>query len=197
MNILIIDNYDSFTYNLVHMLRPLVAELKVVRNDKIEPEACLGFDGLIFSPGPGIPAEAGRLLDIIALCYGKIPMLGICLGHQAIAEYLGGQLRNLSDVFHGIASEIQIDYTDCLFEGLPARITVGRYHSWVAEFENVPEGMQISAQTACGQIMAIEQVVQKSFGVQFHPESILTPEGEHIIKNFLKHINQAIPCETI
>lgn len=186
MKILVIDNYDSFTYNLVYILRQLSSDVDVYRNDKISPEQCLNYDAIILSPGPGIPKDAGKLTSIIAKCAGKVPLLGVCLGHQAIAEYLGGTLRILDKVYHGVQSGISLkSNTYQLFENLSQTFLAGRYHSWdVAPIEN--KNFDITAIADDNSIMAIQNLEQKLFGIQFHPESILTPDGEIIIKNFLR-----------
>lgn len=185
MKILVIDNYDSFTYNLVYILRQESNHVEVIRNDKIAPTACLNYDAIILSPGPGIPSEAGNLMQIIAICAGKVPILGVCLGHQAIAEHLGGKLRMLNDVFHGVQSEVKLSSAGLpLFQGLPSTFLAGRYHSWVIDSSQKGD-FYITATTEDQSIMAIQNEQQGLYGIQFHPESILSPEGDHIIRNFL------------
>jgi anthranilate synthase component 2 len=185
MKILVIDNYDSFTYNLVYILRQESNNVEVYRNDKITPAACLNYDVIVLSPGPGIPENAGNLMQIISTCAGKVPILGICLGHQAIAEYLGGKLRMLSEVYHGVQSEVSLNHSDLLlFEGLPLTFEAGRYHSWDID-ETQGGDFEIIAKTEDNSIMAIQNIQQKLYGIQFHPESILTPDGDVIIRNFL------------
>jgi anthranilate synthase component 2 len=184
MKILVIDNYDSFTYNLVYMLRQEALDIKVYRNDKIEPKECLDYDAIILSPGPGIPKDSGNLSAIIETCAGKVPMLGVCLGHQAIAEYLGGELRMLPQVHHGVQSSITSSNTDSLFNEFTESFLVGRYHSWDVNPEIIAE-FEVTAVAEDSSIMAIQNRENKLFGIQFHPESILTPNGDVIIKSFL------------
>ena len=186
MRLLVLDNYDSFTYNLVHMFRSMNIEHEVYRNDKISPLEALNFDMIILSPGPGIPSEAGNMMQIIRNCAGKIPILGICLGHQAIAEHLGAKLKNMSKVYHGVKSEISIMSTDLIFKGLPEKIEVGRYHSWEVSREGLPENIFITAEDQSGAIMALSAPSLKLFGIQFHPESIMTQYGKLMMQNFIK-----------
>ncbi len=186
MKIVIIDNYDSFTYNLAHLVKALGAEVTVVRNDQFCMEDLKVFDKIILSPGPGIPAEAGLLLDVIRTYAGKKPILGVCLGHQAIGEVFGGKLENLSEVFHGVATEGTQLGNDSLFDGLPRRITMGRYHSWVVSREQFPDCLEITAESDEGQIMALRHRTYDIHGIQFHPESVLTPEGKTIVRNFIR-----------
>lgn len=186
MKIVIIDNYDSFTYNLSHLIKEAGAEVTVYRNDQFELPQLEAFDKIVLSPGPGIPSEAGLLLDVIKTYAGKKPILGVCLGHQAIGEVFGGKLENLSDVFHGVATEGSQLGKDYLFEGLPERLTMGRYHSWVVSTEDFPDCLEITALSDEGQVMALRHKQFDIHGIQFHPESVLTPMGMTIIKNFLK-----------
>jgi anthranilate synthase component 2 len=185
MKIVIIDNYDSFTYNLSHLVKSLGAQVTVYRNDRFEMSQLEQFDKIILSPGPGIPSEAGLLLDVISSYAGRKPMLGVCLGHQAIGEVFGGKLENLSDVFHGVATEGSQAGNDYIFSGLPERIVMGRYHSWVVSKDNFPDCLEITAQSDEGQIMALRHRQYDIHGIQFHPESVLTPDGTVIIKNFI------------
>jgi anthranilate synthase component 2 len=185
MKIVIIDNYDSFTYNLSHLIKELGAEVTVLRNDQFELPQLEAFDKIVLSPGPGIPSEAGLLLDVIRTYAGRKPIFGVCLGHQAIGEVFGGKLTNLSDVFHGVATEGTQLGNDPVFEGLPRRITMGRYHSWVVSKEDFPDVLEITAESDEGQIMALRHREYNIHGIQFHPESVLTPEGSQIIKNWL------------
>ena len=185
MKIVIIDNYDSFTYNLSHLVKELGAEVTVVRNDQFALPELEAYDKIILSPGPGIPSEAGLLLDVIKTYADKKPILGVCLGHQAIGECFGAQLTNLSEVFHGVATEgTQFD-NDPIFAGLPQRITMGRYHSWVVSKDGLPSCLEITAESDEGQIMALRHKEYDIHGIQFHPESVLTPEGRKIISNFI------------
>ena len=185
MKIVIIDNYDSFTYNLAHLIKELGAEVTVWRNDQFELPQLEGFDKIVLSPGPGIPSEAGLLLDVIRTYAGKKPILGVCLGHQAIGEVFGGNLENLSDVFHGVATEGNVLNPDTLFAGCPHRLTMGRYHSWVVSRQDFPDCLEILAESDEGQIMALRHREYDIHGIQFHPESVLTPEGPVIITNWL------------
>jgi anthranilate synthase component 2 len=185
MKIVIIDNYDSFTYNLSHLVKELGAEVTVVRNDQFALPELEAYDKIILSPGPGIPSEAGLLLDVIKTYAGKKPILGVCLGHQAIGECFGAQLTNLSEVFHGVATEGTQFGNDPIFAGLPQRITMGRYHSWVVSKDGLPSCLEITAESDEGQIMALRHKEYDIHGIQFHPESVLTPEGRKIIENFI------------
>ena len=186
MKIVIIDNYDSFTYNLSHLLKELGAEVTVYRNDSFELAQLEVFDKIVLSPGPGIPSEAGLLLKVIETYAGKKPILGVCLGHQAIGEYFGGKLTNLSDVFHGVQTPAMTLGNDYIFEGLPEEIQVGRYHSWVVAKEGLPECLEVTAVSPEGQIMALKHKSYDIHGIQFHPESVLTADGKAIVGNWLK-----------
>ena len=185
MKTVIIDNYDSFTYNLAHLVKALGAEVNVLRNDQFSIEALEAYDKIILSPGPGIPSEAGLLLDVIKTYAGRKPMLGVCLGHQAIGEAFGARLENLSEVFHGVATPAHIVADDPIFCGLPKTFTVGRYHSWVVATDQLPDSLTVTAVSDEGQIMALRHKEYDIHGIQFHPESVLTPEGSIIIKNFI------------
>lgn len=184
MNILVIDNYDSFTFNLVHYLEELDCTVTVKRNDQFALEEVAGYDKIVLSPGPGIPDEAGLLKATIEAYASRIPMLGVCLGHQAIAEVFGGSLTNLSTVFHGVASQMTIIQDDALFAGLPSSFDVGRYHSWVVN-KPLPEGFILLAEEENGQVMAFKHETHPIYGVQFHPESVLTPDGKQLLKNWV------------
>ena len=190
MNIVIVDNYDSFTYNLSHLVKELGADVTVLRNDKFQIQDLQSFDKIILSPGPGIPSEAGLLLDVIKHYAGKKPILGVCLGHQAIAEAFGGSLINLADVFHGVATEGSIlpvgQDVDYIFRGLPSRITMGRYHSWIVDRDTLPDCLQVTAESDEHQIMALRHKEYDIRGIQFHPESVLTPQGKDMIANWLR-----------
>jgi anthranilate synthase component 2 len=196
MKVVIIDNYDSFTYNLSHLIKSLGAEVTVVRNDQFELQDLEQFNKIVLSPGPGIPSEAGLLLDVIRTYAGKKPILGVCLGHQAIGEVFGGKLVNLSDVFHGVATPCHIVADDPIFSGLERDITIGRYHSWVVSNEDLPECLEVTAvsdeglrvgdgTSGMGQIMALRHKSLNIRGIQFHPESVLTPDGKKMIQNWL------------
>ena len=185
MKVVIIDNYDSFTYNLSHLIKSLGAEVTVVRNDQFELQDLEQFNKIVLSPGPGIPSEAGLLLDVIRTYAGKKPILGVCLGHQAIGEVFGGKLENLSDVFHGVATPCHIVADDPIFSGLERDITIGRYHSWVVSNEDLPECLEVTAVSDEGQVMALRHKSLNIRGIQFHPESVLTPDGKKMIQNWL------------
>ncbi len=192
MKILVFDNYDSFTYNLVHLVEKITyTKVDVYRNDQIALEKVKEYDKIILSPGPGIPEEAGMLLPLIKEYAFSKSILGVCLGHQAIGQAFGGKLINLSTVYHGVATEIQVGSKESgvrrsLFHGLPERIEVGRYHSWIVSDENFPEELEVTARDENNYIMALQHKKYDVQGVQFHPESVLTPMGEDILKNWLK-----------
>lgn len=186
MNIVIIDNYDSFTYNLSHLVKELGAKVTVLRNDQFELSELEAFDKIILSPGPGIPSEAGLLLDVIRTYAGKKPILGVCLGHQAIGEAFGAKLENLSEVFHGVATPCHVVANNPIFSNLPSTFTIGRYHSWVVSNEGLSNCLKVSAISDEGQIMALQHRDLPIYGIQFHPESVLTPQGTIIIKNFIE-----------
>lgn len=201
--IVIIDNYDSFTYNLAHSVKELGAETDVLRNDCFDIKELERYDKIILSPGPGTPDEAGLLLDVIRTYAGRKSILGVCLGEQAIGQVFGGKLTNLDEVFHGIQTQIRIGNdelpdgkpvsdkqqlslaSDYLFSGLPSEILVGRYHSWVVDTEDFPEELAITALSSEGQIMALKHRTFDIHGIQFHPESILTPDGKTILRNWI------------
>lgn len=186
VRVAVIDNYDSFTYNLVHLLRKLGADVTVFRNDQFELDALNDFDKILLSPGPGIPSEAGLLTAVIRTYAASKPILGVCLGHQAIGEVFGGSLTNLSEVFHGVATEGTNLQRDYIFSGLPQRITMGRYHSWVVDRDSLPQCLEVTAESDEGYIMALRHKEYDVHGIQFHPESVLTPMGETIVNNWLK-----------
>ena len=185
MKIVIIDNYDSFTYNLSHLLKELGAEVEVVRNDKFELKDLEQYDKIVLSPGPGIPSEAGLLLDVIRTYAGRKPILGVCLGHQAIGEVFGASLENLKEVYHGVQTEGTQLGNDYIFDGLPERVMMGRYHSWVVAKDSVPESLEVTAMSDDGEIMAMCHRQYDIHGIQFHPESVLTPDGKKMIGNWL------------
>ena len=185
--ILVFDNYDSFTYNLVHAVKKLgFTDVEVHRNDQIALEDIARFDKIILSPGPGVPSESGILLDVIRTYAPTKPILGVCLGEQAIAEAFGGTLINLTEVHHGVSSIVDVLEEDVLFNGLDKKIEVGRYHSWAAEKSTLPECLTITAVDEEGMIMALAHKTYDVRGVQFHPESVLTPDGEKMLKNWLE-----------
>ena len=186
MKILIFDNYDSFTYNLYHLVKELGhTDIDVIRNDKMALEEVEKYDKIILSPGPGIPSEAGLLLPLIKRYAPTKSILGVCLGHQALAESFGARLINLEEVYHGVATPINWVGDDYLFNGLPRTLEVGRYHSWVVSNLGLPEDILVTATDDSGKIMALRHQQYDIHGVQFHPESILTPQGKTIINNFL------------
>jgi len=188
MNIAIIDNYDSFTYNLSHLIKELGAQVTVYRNDKFTMSQLESFDKIVLSPGPGIPSEAGLLLDVIRTYAGRKPILGVCLGHQAIGECFGARLTNLSSVFHGVATPCTITTSDdYLFQGLPSQIEVGRYHSWVVDKEAFPDCLEVTSISDEGYILSLRHKQFDIHGIQYHPESVLTPMGKDIIRNWLNH----------
>ena len=176
--VLVIDNYDSFTYNLVHYMEDLDYEVSVVRNDEFSMDFVEKFDKILISPGPGIPDEAGQTKELIKRFYSTKSIMGVCLGHQAIGEVFGGKLKNLDSVFHGVATDIKIVSEDKVFKNIPKKIKVGRYHSWVVEKLN--DNLEVLASDNDGNIMALRHKDYKVWGVQFHPESILTEYGKDL-----------------
>lgn len=185
MKTVIIDNYDSFTFNLAHLLKELGAEVDVVRNDQFELTALERYDKIVLSPGPGIPSEAGLLLDVIRAYAGRKPMLGVCLGHQAIGEVFGAKLENLAEVYHGVATDCEHFSNDPIFNGMPRHFEVGRYHSWVVSKDGLPDCLEVTATSPDGNIMALRHKRYPVHGIQFHPESVLTPLGRQIVGNWL------------
>jgi len=187
MKILVLDNYDSFTYNLVHYLEKVSdAAVEVYRNDKISIKEIERFDKILLSPGPGIPSEAGILIDVIKTYASSKSILGVCLGQQAIAEAFGGTLTNMTDVFHGVSTPIEIVAEDILFQNIPKQLLVGRYHSWCVNKSTLPEELEITALDETGNIMALRHKKLDVRGVQFHPESVLTEHGLQMIKNWVE-----------
>ena len=180
-----IDNYDSFTYNLAHLVKELGTEVTVLRNDQFQLDDLEAYHKIILSPGPGIPCEAGLLMDVIRHYANRKPILGVCLGHQAIGEVFGARLENLSDVFHGVATPCRIVSDDPIFSGLPTNITVGRYHSWVVSRNGLPDCLEVTAVSDEGQIMALKHKTLNVRGIQFHPESVLTPDGKKMLRNWM------------
>lgn len=185
--LLLIDNYDSFTYNLVHYFEELGVEVDVVRNDKINLDDIEAYNMIVLSPGPGIPDEAGLLKEIIKRFGPTKKMFGVCLGQQAIGEVYGAELKNLDQVYHGVATEVSIDNNDPLFKGLEDPIQVGRYHSWVIDENSDTSAFDIISTDENGQIMAIRHKEYDICSVQFHPESVLTPQGKKLLDNWLKN----------
>jgi anthranilate synthase component 2 len=184
MKILVLDNYDSFTYNLVYIIRQLGYEMDIYRNNKINLPEIDVYDKILLSPGPGIPSEAGIMPELLKKYVGSKDILGICLGHQAIGEVFGGDLINLSEVVHGLASEVTVQ-EDLLFQGLPKQFKIGRYHSWVINEQTLSPDLEVIARTSDGQIMGVRHNKLKIRGLQFHPESVLTEHGVQLIKNWL------------
>jgi len=188
MKTLIIDNYDSFTYNLFHYVEEFTGDLQVVRSDSFRLEFVESFDNIILSPGPGLPAAAGLMLDVIKTYYKTKRILGICLGHQAIVEAFGGQLKNLTEVLHGFAVETHIrPDTSYIFDSIPKKINTGRYHSFVADKQFFPKELEVIADDIYGEIQAVKHKKYDIIGLQFHPESVLTDYGKDIIRNWCKH----------
>lgn len=183
--IVLLDNYDSFTYNLYQAVRAFT-DVRVMKNDAVTVRQLIALapDGLLLSPGPGRPEHAGIMPDAIGAFCGKIPVLGVCLGHQAVCAALGGRVTYAKRLMHGKADRIEIDPSDRLFDGLPPLITVGRYHSLAADAAHLPDCLAITATGADGEIMAVKHKQYPVYGVQFHPESVLTPDGPQILKNF-------------
>lgn len=186
MKILVIDNYDSFVYNLVHYIREFENDVTVWRNDQFELDQVAEFDKIVLSPGPGIPEEAGLLKAVVKKYAATKSILGVCLGQQAIGEVFGGTLLNLDQVFHGVGTNVEQTVEDeSLFAGIPKNFQVGRYHSWVVAHKGFPAELEITATDETGQIMALRHREFDLKGVQFHPESVLTPHGKSMIKNWL------------
>jgi len=186
--VVIIDNYDSFTYNLVHYFEDLLCEVTVLRNDEFELDELKPFDKIVLSPGPGVPSDAGLLKAVIQTYAKNKSILGVCLGQQAIGEVFGGSIVNLEKVYHGVATKINVVVNDeTLFEGLEQQLEVGRYHSWVINTEDFPEILEITSLGENGEIMSLRHKTYDVKGVQFHPESVLTPDGMQILANWVKH----------
>jgi len=187
-NILFIDNFDSFTYNLVHYCEALNASVHVVRNNEIPWEEVLNYDAVVLSPGPGLPEESGDLMKFIATFWEQIPMLGICLGCQAMALNDGGKLKNLNQVLHGVSSEVEQLNASVLFEELPKKFEVGHYHSWVIDNDFLPSSFIVTARNTHGLVMGIQHKVLPLMAVQFHPESVLTEDGMDMMRNWINSI---------
>jgi anthranilate synthase component 2 len=187
MKLLVIDNYDSFTYNLVYAVKKITGlPVDVVRNDKVNINEISGYDKIILSPGPGLPSEAGLLTEIIRVFAPSKSILGVCLGHQAIGEVFGGRLVNLTRVFHGVATPVKTTGNlSVLFKGIPESFNAGRYHSWIVDKENLPDCLEITSVDNEGMIMSLKHKELNVEGVQFHPESVLTPLGEKMIENWI------------
>ncbi|MHB1153936.1 MAG: anthranilate synthase component II [Eubacteriales bacterium] len=189
--ILLIDNYDSFSYNIYQLVGSVNPDIKVIRNNELSVDKISAFmpKAIILSPGPGKPSEAGICIETVQKLGGKIPILGICLGHQAICEAFGATVSYAKKLMHGKTSEITVDTNSSLFRGINSQIKVARYHSLAAIRETIPDCLRITAVAQDGEIMAVEHIVYKIYGLQFHPESILTPDGKSIILNFTEAVN--------
>ena len=190
MKCLLFDNYDSFTYNLRHMLLELGLEVDVRRNDRIALDEVAAYDRIVLSPGPGIPSEAGLLLPLIRRYAASKPILGICLGEQAIGEAFGARLENLAEVHHGVCSDIRVVADDPLFDGLGTGFRAGRYHSWVVSAEGLPDCLEVTATDRSGLIMGLRHKTYNLRGIQCHPESVLTPQGKTILANWITKCNR-------
>jgi anthranilate synthase component 2 len=191
MKILLVDNYDSFTYIIRnYLLMCDDTEVMVIRNDEDFAEHAQRADALVLSPGPGLPSESGYLMEIIQQFHKTRPMLGVCLGHQAIAEFFGAKLMQLDQVCHGIPDLIEVKCTDVLFKGLPGNLEVARYHSWMVDHRALPESLVVTSQDKQGRIMSLRHSTLPLFGVQFHPESIMTISGMQIVRNWVRHAAQ-------
>jgi anthranilate synthase component 2 len=186
LKVLLVDFYDSFTYNLLHYLEALGAEVIVLKNDKINMEELPNFDRLVFSPGPGLPSEKLNFYSLLDRCIGETKMLGVCLGMQGIAEYLGAELYNMDRVKHGVSEVIEVDVNSVLFQNCQKTMEVGLYHSWAVKNLEIT-GLKATATAFDKTIMAFENTEKGIYGVQFHPESILTENGKQIFLNFLAH----------
>ncbi|WP_306639945.1 anthranilate synthase component II [Sanyastnella coralliicola] len=186
MRLLILDNYDSFTYNLHHYLVPMVDQVDVFRNDAIALDEVAAYDAVVLSPGPGLPKEAGIMMDLIERYVETKPILGVCLGHQALCEYFGGQLLNLPEVYHGRVSQCHIKDREGLFQGIPTPFTIGHYHSWVIDPETSGKGIQVTAINEFGWMMAMRHEQHPCCGVQFHPESVMTEYGKELLRNWVE-----------
>lgn len=187
MNILVVDNQDSFVYNIVHLLDVFnLAKIEVIKNDELLLERVNHYDKIVLSPGPGLPQDAGLMPDLIKEYIHKKPILGVCLGHQAIVEHFRGTLKNLNQPLHGVSTSVTITSEDYLFKNLPASFEIGHYHSWVVEYP-LPESLQATSVDAFGNVMSFKHKTMDVRGVQYHPESILTPFGRLILENWLRH----------
>jgi anthranilate synthase component II len=188
MKILVLDNYDSFTYNLVYIIRSLGYrnQMDIYRNDKIDLNKVSEYDLILLSPGPGVPKDAGIMPELIRQYGATKNILGVCLGHQAIGEAYGAKLVNLSEVVHGLATDVEVKQEEQLFQGLPDKFKIGRYHSWVIDPKNLSHELEVTAKSLDGQIMAIKHIKHQVRGIQFHPESILTEFGYEMIQNWIK-----------
>jgi anthranilate synthase component 2 len=190
--ILLIDNYDSFSYNVYQLIGSVNPDIRVVRNDEytVEELAVMKPEALILSPGPGRPADAGVCIEAIRYFTGKIPILGICLGHQAICEAFGGVVSYAKELMHGKQKEIRITGESPIFEGMGERFPAARYHSLAAIRESLPDVLRVTAESEDGEIMALEHISEPVYGLQFHPESVMTPQGRVLVENFMKQITK-------
>ncbi len=190
--ILLIDNYDSFSYNLYQLIGSIDPDIKVIRNDEmtVEEVAALKPDGIILSPGPGRPADAGICIETVKKLGGQFPILGVCLGHQSICEAYGATVSYAKELMHGKQSDTDVDTDTVIFRGLPERIRIGRYHSLAAVEETMPDCLKVTARTDDGEIMAVQHKEFDVTGLQFHPESILTPDGNQMLKNWCEHLHK-------
>ncbi len=189
MKVLVLDNYDSFTYNLVQYIQELLEQdIDVFRNDAISLDAVADYQAIVLSPGPGLPSEAGIMPALLGRYAGQKPILGVCLGHQAIGEAFGAKLHNLRDVYHGIETPInRTEVEEPLFAGMPEHFPAGRYHSWVVQKDSLPPELLVTAVDKRGEVMAMRHRNYNLRGVQFHPESIMTPQGKQLLENFFRH----------
>jgi anthranilate synthase component 2 len=186
LKILILDNYDSFTYNLYHYVNQFCSNVSVIKNDEIELSSLKNYDKIILSPGPGLPNDHKNLMEVISVCNLNKPILGVCLGHQAIASFFGADIINLNNVMHGVAANIEIIENDYIFKSLPKNLKVGLYHSWVVGQENFPNSLTVTSKSEFGYITSFKHKSLDLRGIQFHPESILTKDGLEIIKNWVE-----------
>jgi anthranilate synthase component 2 len=195
MNILLIDNYDSFTFNLVHYLEDLGARVTVKRNDEIDLNLLDDQDALVVSPGPGIPREAGSMYALLGQIisdkrFERLPILGICLGHQALIELFGGKILNLDKVYHGVATDMHVEKATPIFQNIPQEFQAGRYHSWCADEASFPDKLIVNCRDTNGQIMGFQHNTKPIYGLQFHPESIMTPDGKTMLRNFMQTLSK-------
>jgi len=188
MNLLVLDNYDSFTYNLVQYIQEILGhDIDVIRNDQINVEEVAQYDAIILSPGPGVPKDAGIMPKLIKEYAHSKAIFGVCLGHQAIGEAFGGEVYNLSQVYHGIETPMQVTNSDVLFENIPEKFNAGRYHSWSVRKDNLPDCFEVTAEAEDGTVMAMRHKMYNVRGVQFHPESVMTEHGKQMLRNWLEY----------